>query len=94
MDNKKLMTAKEFDIKFWQDNDLFETPIWKELRAYHEYKVANSSNVIHDVSKSLPSFDNIDEMAKKKCSVEKIHERRAFCDGAEWMKSHVEENER
>lgn len=49
MSTKKIMTAKEFDTKFWQDNDPFTTPIWKELRAYYEYGVANSSNVIHDV---------------------------------------------
>lgn len=34
---KSKMTAKEFNEKFWQENDPIETPIWKAMEAYHKY---------------------------------------------------------
>lgn len=67
-----------------------EDKIYNILRN-HRLPLKKREELIVDLltlfSSSLPSFDDIDETAKEKCGIEKIHERRAFCDGAEWMKS-------
>jgi len=34
------MTAKEFDRKFWKENDPISTPLWKAMEAYHIFKLA------------------------------------------------------
>ena len=33
------MKAKEFDIKFWQENNPLTTPLWKCAEAYHKAEI-------------------------------------------------------
>jgi len=38
------MTAKEFDKKFWNNNNPITTPLWKCMEAYYQYKIKQVKN--------------------------------------------------
>ena len=48
------MTPREFDIKYWQNNNPITTPIWKCSQAYAEYYHTEQLR-LHVVSGSCPT---------------------------------------
>ena len=79
------MTAKEFDTKFWQENNPMTTPLWKYSEAYHQYRLKESKDysVIHSIIESwecLPEGNHSPEVVAKwlledmKPSIDKIRQ--------------------